>query len=155
MQYKYNTTRLNKHMAILFWYLVKSDLSSVGYCVRVHRTSEVLQGTRKTRPLYNCHPVNKPFLTKNCFLRNITFDSFMIILDFFLLFFLYPGGQKGTKRFIFIRIRFRSVNYGSGFGSRQYKPFFFFIKYISLHIIFSDFKRKFCFSFIFYYLSSI
>ena len=36
------------NMAILFWYLVKSDLSSVRYFTRVHWTSHFFQGTRKT-----------------------------------------------------------------------------------------------------------
>ena len=37
-------------MAVFFWYIVKSNLSSVRYCNRVNCTSQFLQGTRKTRP---------------------------------------------------------------------------------------------------------
>ena len=45
------------NMAVFFWYLVKSDLSSVGYCTRVHWTSHFLQGTRNPRSCITCHPV--------------------------------------------------------------------------------------------------
>ena len=41
------------YLALLFWYLVKSDLSSVRYYNGVHWASHFLQGTRKTRSLYN------------------------------------------------------------------------------------------------------
>ena len=37
-------------MAVFFWYLVKSDLSSVQVCSSVHWTSHFLQDARKTRP---------------------------------------------------------------------------------------------------------
>ena len=37
------------NIAVLFWYLVKSDLSSVRYCTRIHWTSHFLQRTRNTR----------------------------------------------------------------------------------------------------------
>ena len=45
------------NMAVVFWYLVKSDLSSVRYSPRIHWTSHVLQGTRNTRPCLTGHPV--------------------------------------------------------------------------------------------------
>ena len=44
-------------MAVFFFYLVKSDLSSVHYCTRVQWTNQFLQGTRKTRPYITGHPV--------------------------------------------------------------------------------------------------
>ena len=44
-------------MAVIFWYIVKSDLSSVRYCTRIHSTRHFLQGTRKTRPYLTGHPV--------------------------------------------------------------------------------------------------
>ena len=36
------------NMAVFCWYLLKRDLSSIGYCTRVHWTSHFFQGTRKT-----------------------------------------------------------------------------------------------------------
>ena len=51
----YNLT--DKHGSV-FWYLVKSDLSSVRYCTRVHWTSHVLQDPRNTRPCLAGHPVS-------------------------------------------------------------------------------------------------
>ena len=45
------------NMAVVFWYLVKSDLSSVRYSTRIHWTSHVLQRTRNTRPCITGHPV--------------------------------------------------------------------------------------------------
>ena len=45
------------NMAMLFWYLVKSDLSSVGYYTRVHWTSHLIQGTRNTRLCITGHSV--------------------------------------------------------------------------------------------------
>ena len=45
------------HMDLFIWYLVKSDLSNVRYCTRVHWTSYFLQGTRKTRSCLTGHPV--------------------------------------------------------------------------------------------------
>ena len=45
------------NMAVFLWFLVKSDLSSVGYCTRVNRISHFLQGTRITRPWITGHPV--------------------------------------------------------------------------------------------------
>ena len=44
-------------MAVFFLYFVKSDLSSLRYRTRVHWTSHILQGTRKTRPCLTGHPV--------------------------------------------------------------------------------------------------
>ena len=43
------------NMAGFFWYLLKSDLSSVRYCKHVNLTSHVL--TRNTRPCITRHPV--------------------------------------------------------------------------------------------------
>ena len=43
------------NMAVFFWYLVKSDLSSVRYTV--HWTASFFQGTRNTRPYITGHPV--------------------------------------------------------------------------------------------------
>ena len=45
------------NMAVCFWYLVKSDLSSVHYSTRVHWKSHFLQGSRKTRPCLSGHLV--------------------------------------------------------------------------------------------------
>ena len=45
------------NMAVFFWYLGKSDLSSVCYCRCVHQTSHFLQGTRTTRPCITGYPV--------------------------------------------------------------------------------------------------
>ena len=45
------------NMAGFFWYLIKNDLSGVGYCTGVHWTSNFLQGTRKTLPCITGHPV--------------------------------------------------------------------------------------------------
>ena len=42
------------NMTVFFWYLVKSDLSSIRYCTL---TSHFLQGKRKTRSCLNGHPV--------------------------------------------------------------------------------------------------
>ena len=44
-------------MAVLFWHLVKSDLSSVSYCTLVHWASHFLQGNRNTRPCISGYPV--------------------------------------------------------------------------------------------------
>ena len=44
-------------MAVYFWYLVKIDLSSVDYCIRVHWASHFLQGTRNSWPCLTGHPV--------------------------------------------------------------------------------------------------
>ena len=44
------------NMAVLFWYLVNSDMSRVRYCTRVHWTSHFLHGSRKTRPMFNWSP---------------------------------------------------------------------------------------------------
>ena len=38
------------NMAVLFWYLVNSNFSSVRYWTRVYLTSHFSQGTGKTRP---------------------------------------------------------------------------------------------------------
>ena len=45
-------------MAVFFWYLVKSYLSSVRYRTRLHWTSNFLQGTRDTRPCLIGHSVD-------------------------------------------------------------------------------------------------
>ena len=47
------------NMAVFFSYFVKSDLSSVFYFTRVHWTSHLFQGTRKTRQRWIGHPVVK------------------------------------------------------------------------------------------------
>ena len=44
-------------MVVLFWYLLKSDLSSVRYSTHVHWASHSLQGIRKTRPCLTGHSV--------------------------------------------------------------------------------------------------
>ena len=41
------------NMAVFFWYLVRSDLSSVRYSPRIYWTIDFLQGTRNTRPCKN------------------------------------------------------------------------------------------------------
>ena len=46
------------NMAVLFWYLVKSDWSSVRYCTGEHWTSHFLQGPRNTRQCITGHPVS-------------------------------------------------------------------------------------------------
>ena len=46
------------NMAVFFWHLVKSDLSSVHSCTCVHWTSHFLQGIRNTRPYLTGHPVD-------------------------------------------------------------------------------------------------
>ena len=46
-------------MAVLFWYIVKSDLLSVHNFTSVHRTSHFLEGTRYTRPCITGNPVQK------------------------------------------------------------------------------------------------
>ena len=45
------------NMAVFLSYLVKSDLSSLCYCTRVHLTSHFLKGTIKTRPCFTGHPI--------------------------------------------------------------------------------------------------
>ena len=54
-------------MAALFWYLVKSDLSSVRYCTSVYWTSHFLPGTRNTRPYITGQPVPVIFLDEDRF----------------------------------------------------------------------------------------
>ena len=44
-------------MAVFIWYRVKSNLSTVSYCSRVHWTSHCLQCTSNTRPCLTGHPV--------------------------------------------------------------------------------------------------
>ena len=44
-------------MAVFFWYQVESDVSSVHVYNSIHRTSHLLQGTRKTRQCLTGHPV--------------------------------------------------------------------------------------------------
>ena len=46
-------------MAVFFWYLVISDLSSVYYCTRVHWTSHIFQGTRNTQQCITGDPVTE------------------------------------------------------------------------------------------------
>ena len=46
--------RLN--MAVCLWSLVKSDLSSLKYCTRVHSTILIYRGTRATAAIYNWSP---------------------------------------------------------------------------------------------------
>ena len=45
------------NMAVYFWYLIKSDLSSVRNFNTVHWTSFFIQGTRYTQPCITGHPV--------------------------------------------------------------------------------------------------
>ena len=49
---------------MLFWYLVKSDLSGVRFFSKlyssIHWNSIFLQSTRNKRPCIICHPVNDP-----------------------------------------------------------------------------------------------
>ena len=52
------------YMAVLFWDLGKSDLSSVSYSTCVHWTSHFLQGTRKRRPCIIGHLVHTPLHEK-------------------------------------------------------------------------------------------
>ena len=52
-------------MAMFFWFLVKSDMSNVRYCTRVHWPSHFFQGTRKTRPCLTCQPVFQEFFFKS------------------------------------------------------------------------------------------
>ena len=44
------------NMDVFFWYLEKSDLTSVGYCTRVHCISRFLQGNRKNTAMLNWSP---------------------------------------------------------------------------------------------------
>ena len=47
------------NMVVLFWYLVKSDLSSVPICsTSLHWTSHFLQGTRKNTVMFIWSPCN-------------------------------------------------------------------------------------------------
>ena len=46
------------NMAVFFWNLVKSDLSSERYCTRVPRTRHFMKGTRNTRPFLTGHSVS-------------------------------------------------------------------------------------------------
>ena len=43
-------------MSVLFWYLLKSDLSSVRYCTLEHWISPFVQGTRNTWSCINGQP---------------------------------------------------------------------------------------------------
>ena len=61
-EFKVQPDQIN--IAMWFWYLVKRDLPSVGYCTRVHRTSHCLHVTRKTRPCSTGHPVFAMFYNK-------------------------------------------------------------------------------------------
>ena len=45
------------NMAVFFWQLVKSDLSSLYVYSSVHWTIHFLQGSRNTRPCITGHPV--------------------------------------------------------------------------------------------------
>ena len=47
------------NMALLFWYLDKSDLFNVHVYSGVQLKSHFIQGTRKTRPSLTGHPVNE------------------------------------------------------------------------------------------------
>ena len=49
------------NMAVYFWYLVKSDLSSVHVYSSAYWTSHFLQGTRKTCPCLTGHLVDPDF----------------------------------------------------------------------------------------------
>ena len=44
------------NIAVCFWYLIKSDLSSIRLCARVHWTCHIF-GTRKARPCLPGHPL--------------------------------------------------------------------------------------------------
>ena len=46
-------------MAVFFWYLVKSDWSSVRYCTSLHWTSHSFKDTRKIRPRLTGHSVSE------------------------------------------------------------------------------------------------
>ena len=52
------------YMAVLFWYLVKRDLSSVRVYSSVHWTSHFLQGNRNTRPCTTGHPLYKKYAVR-------------------------------------------------------------------------------------------
>ena len=58
------------NMAVFFWYFIKSDLSSVRYCTRLHWTSNFFQGTRKTRPCLTGYPKNYSKYHSNKFLMH-------------------------------------------------------------------------------------
>ena len=60
------------HVAVRFWYLVNSDLTSVRYYVRVKWTSLFFQSTRTTRPCLTGHPLVCP---KNYDKNNYTFSK--------------------------------------------------------------------------------
>ena len=49
------------YMAVFFWYLVKSDLSSVRVYISLHWKSHFLQVTRKKRPCLTGNPVQVTF----------------------------------------------------------------------------------------------
>ena len=44
------------NMAVLFWYLVKSDVMCTLLYISVDWTSQILQGSRNTRPCITGHP---------------------------------------------------------------------------------------------------
>ena len=62
-------------MVMFFWYLVKIDLPSVGYCKRVHWTSHFLQGnpiTPKTRFLAQTCEILKDWSCAKLFLLKLS-----------------------------------------------------------------------------------
>ena len=54
-EFKIHSDQIN--MAVFFWYFFIRDLSRVRYCIPVHWTSHLLQGTKNTQPCITGHPV--------------------------------------------------------------------------------------------------
>ena len=74
-----------KHSRV-FWYLVKSDFSSVHVFRSVHWTSHFLKGTRKTLPCFTGHPVELRNFenTTHFFIREIS-STIILIKKFKIL----------------------------------------------------------------------
>ena len=64
------------NMAVCFWYLGKSELSSVRVYSSVHWTNQFLQGTRKTRPCRTGHPVATGYDLKHArsLVKNVSYN---------------------------------------------------------------------------------
>ena len=74
------------NIAVSFWYLVKSDLSSERYCTRVHWTSHFFQGTRKNTAVFNWSPCILQIFAQYFvwFLRNLTDRISWVFHDLFI-----------------------------------------------------------------------
>ena len=86
-------------MVVFLWYLVKIDLSSVGYCTRVHWSSYFLQGTINTWLCITRHPVYEAGYQSNNFARyriSSQIKSIIIIA-------LYNFDLRGHTNVVFIK----------------------------------------------------